>query len=153
MDIRTLGRSETYTITEATDTEPSTFPDGSLVVTCTSWAAQARRVLGDRVRIVGFYCDDNPAAEGMARLADGHDFAVIDGRYILDGWLAEVEGEIDDPLIDMEDQANADLIRRYYGDRENWGPLLGVERGVDNETAEQRRRWMPELRQEEALEP
>ena len=116
-----------------TEDDGTLFPDGRRAVECTSWAAYARRVHGARVEIRGFFCEDNPRARGMDRLAPGHDFAVLDGRWILDGWLANVEQEIDDPLIDMQDPARAELIERYYGDPARWERLSELEAEIDGE--------------------
>ncbi len=35
--------------------------------------------------------EDNPTAEGINHMAEGHDFAVVDGRFIVDPWLVDVE--------------------------------------------------------------
>lgn len=123
---------ESHTLDQAPD-GPSAFADGSHVAICTSWAIQARRILGDRVRIFGFFCEENPAARRMARLADGHDFALLDERWILDGWLAHVEAEIETPVLDLEDPGDADLIAAWYGDRRCWRPGLQLEALVDAE--------------------
>lgn len=119
---------ETYTEGDGT-----LFPDGTRATQCTNWARYARRALGARAQIFGFYCEDNPDAVDMARLADGHDFALLDGRFILDGWLCNVEGEISDPILDLQNPDHATLIARYYGERENWSRMTGVETEIDQE--------------------
>ena len=113
--------------------EGSVFPDGSLAVRCTSWATYARRALGSRAKLYGFFCQDNPSATAMARLADGHDFAVIDDRWIIDGWLFDVEGELSEPMIDLRDPANAELVRGFYGDPATWNRALSLEVAIDAE--------------------
>lgn len=68
--------------------------------------------------ICGFYVADNPC--GMSAHADGHDFAFIDQRYIVDTWLFDWEQVIDRPVLDInavEDQA---LISLFYGDPAKW---------------------------------
>ncbi|MBW3243276.1 hypothetical protein KUV57_11265 [Epibacterium sp. DP7N7-1] len=119
---------ETYT-----EGDGSLFPDGTRATQCSNWARYARRAHGSRAKIFGFYCEDNPDAVDMARLADGHDFALLDGRYILDGWLCNVEGEISDPILDLQNPDHAILITCYYGDRENWSRMTGIEVEIDQE--------------------
>ena len=127
-----VSAEESHVIDQTPD-GPSTFADGSHVAICTSWAIQARRILGDRVRIFGFFCEENPAARRMARIADGHDFALLDDRWILDGWLAHVEAEIETPVLDLEDPGHAVIIAAWYGDRRCWHPGLQLEAVVDAE--------------------
>lgn len=89
--------------------------------TCTSWASFVRDALPGRAKRFGFWTKDNPAP-GLDRLCDGHDFAVVDGRYIVDGWLKNVEMESPRAVFDMQDPADADIIARFYGDPEKWTP-------------------------------
>jgi len=111
----------------------SLFPDGTRATQCTNWARYARRAHGPRAQIFGFYCEDNPDAVEMARLADGHDFALLDGRFILDGWLCNVEREISEPILDLQSPDHAILITCYYGERENWSRMTGIEAEIDKE--------------------
>lgn len=136
-ELEWIGRERSYTIHED-ENDGATFPDGSRVTTCTSWAIQARRLLGERAEIFGFFVDENEEATAMARLADGHDFVLVDGRYILDGWLCELEGDLDYPIVDIQDPANEDLVRSYYGDPECWTRTSGLEKDIDNEAPEMR---------------
>lgn len=111
----------------------SVFPDGGLATRCTSWSTYARLALGARAKLYGFFCEDNPSATAMARLADGHDFAVIDDRWIIDGWLFDVEGALSEPMIDMRDPANAELVRGFYGDPAAWERDRSLEVLIDGE--------------------
>lgn len=111
----------------------SVFPDGTRATQCTNWARYARRAHGTRAQIFGFFCADNPTAVAMARLADGHDFALLDDRFILDGWLCNVEGEISEPILDLEDPDHASLIIDYYGNRRNWSRMSEIEAEIDQE--------------------
>lgn len=145
-----VASEDVYQITGGED-GPSLFPDGGQVVICTSWAIQARRLLGARAAIYGFYCADNPDATAMARLADGHDFAVIDGRWILDGWLVHVEGSRDNPVIDLLDPAESETIRRFYGDPAKWERSLDLESTIDSERPPSRREALEGVRHPEVL--
>lgn len=65
------------------------FPEFS-GVQCTGFAAMIKRKVGSRIKIFGFSGDENPTA-GILELHGGHDFAVLDERFIIDPWLVEVE--------------------------------------------------------------
>lgn len=118
------------------------FPDGTRSSVCTNWAVYVRRALGPRAQIWGFFCEDNPRATGMAALAEGHDFAVLDERWILDGWMMHVAGVFEDPIIDMQDRANHRALEVFYGERRGWERNLHLERCTDMESACQRSRAM-----------
>ena len=135
-DVSKIGREASHRLID-TD-EGATFLDGRQWAVCTSWAVQARRVLGDRARIFGFFVSENPSAVAMGRLSDGHDFVLVDDRYILDGWLSEVEGEIEHPLIDLEDPEMRDVAVSFYGDRALWERNLEIEGVIDAEPADVR---------------
>lgn len=68
--------------------------------------------------VCGFMVEDNPCEIG--ELADGHDFALIEGRYIVDTWLYNWEESIDKPVLDMQNPDDSKLIRRFYGDPDKW---------------------------------
>ena len=119
---------ETYT-----EDDGSLFPDGTRAVECTNWARYVRRAHGARAKLYGFHCEDNPTATGMERLAGGHDFAVLDDRYIIDGWLASVESELTDPVLDMHDPALAETILTFYGKPECWTHMTDLEALIDGE--------------------
>ena len=64
----------------------------------------------------------------MERLAEGHDFAVIDDRFIVDTWLFNWECQIDTPVLDMHDPAHQEIISKWYGDPAKWTTCLPSER-------------------------
>lgn len=88
-------------------------------VICTSWAEFVVAALGKRAKMYGFYCEENPAP-GMEQFAEGHDFALVDGRYIVDGWIKNVIGETSRAVFDLKDPADAEFIRNYYGKPKKW---------------------------------
>lgn len=118
------------------------FPDGTRSSDCTNWAVYARRALGHRVQIIGFFCEDNPKATGMAALAEGHDFAVLDDRWILDGWMVNVVGVFDDPIIDIRDSRNIRTLETFYGNRRRWERNSDLAYFTDRESDEFRERAM-----------
>jgi len=91
---------------------------GLSAVVCTSYALEIQRVLGkERVTIVGFFAEDNPTA-GVNMVAEGHDFAIVDERYIVDPWVACVENLSEDFVFDLEQ--DTDCIIALYGDSSRW---------------------------------
>jgi hypothetical protein len=71
-------------------------------------------------RVVGYQCDENPKAS-VGVDCFGHDFALIDDRWIVDWWYAEYEGSGVDGsepwIFDRHDPAQAETILRMYGDQ------------------------------------
>jgi hypothetical protein len=98
---------------------PAEFPDGSYWVICSNWAQDLHKRLGRRVVQYGFDDEENPTSE-IAQLAGGHDFAVVDGRHIVDGWLAKVEQLHETGIFDLEDETQFADIIRFYGDPRCW---------------------------------
>ena len=89
-------------------------------VTCTSYACEVQEELGAaRVKVMGFFCDDNPGT-AVETVCDGHDFAVVDGRFVVDGWIKLVEQISDRVAFDLASPADADEVARLYGDRTKW---------------------------------
>lgn len=117
--------------------ELSVMPDGNQTFACTSWAGVVRRALGSRAVIVGFAAGDNPASE-VSALADGHDFAIVDSRFIVDGWILNVECLAKRAVFDLDDPADAPDIERLYGDRKTWAPLLEFTATIDAERPAER---------------
>lgn len=92
--------------------------NGHPFITCTNSAKWMKKTFFPKAKIMGFYEEDNPESE-IGQAAGGHDFLVIDNRYILDMWYKHIENHEDAPiLIDMETQK--DLLKKYYGDPKTW---------------------------------
>lgn len=89
---------------------------------CDSWAEYVVQQLPGRAVAYGFWCEDNPGTE-IEDFCDGHTFAIVDDRYIVDGWIKNVEGILPRAVFDLNDPADADIIKKYYGPRENWKPI------------------------------
>ena len=87
---------------------------------CTGFACAIRNKLGDeRVKIYGFSDQKNPESE-IAQGFYGHDFAVVDGRYIVDPWVNEIYDQPERGVFDLQDPQDKADIRRLYGKEENW---------------------------------
>lgn len=86
-------------------------------VSCTGFATAIKRKVGKRIEVYGFSGDDNPTA-GILDLHDGHDFAVLDSRFIIDPWLVEVEkGLITTPTGNKLNLGGKGI---FWIQRENW---------------------------------
>lgn len=135
------GVEANFNVKDSDGHECACFPDGTAWAICTNWAHYVRRIEGDRAHIYGFFGEDNPEAE-INRVADGHDFALVDGRYLVDGWVRHVEGVADRAVFDLEDADDAEAVKRIYGDRNLWERGEANEASIDREPAHERERAM-----------
>lgn len=55
-----------------------------------------------------------------ANHGNGHDWSVIDRRYIVDPWNSTFTGETDQVVFDLQNPADAESIEYWFGDRKNW---------------------------------
>lgn len=107
----------------------SYLPNGGSAVCCTDYACHIYTALPGRVEIYGFANEDNPASR-CAREEyhpGGHDFAVVDGRYIVDPWPRLVAAVLEQMVFDLEDAEGAALALDVYGPRECWTRMTGAE--------------------------
>jgi len=120
------------------DGECTVFADGWAVVICTNWARAVRRIEGpERCELFGFLSDEVPES-AIARQCGGHDFAVVDGRFLVDGWAKEIDRCAKVAVFDLEDEATAAEVLRLYGPRAKWPRNHELEAAVDAESAEER---------------
>lgn len=108
------------------DEECYVFPTGMAFMICTNWADLTRRYFGeDRAIVVGYLHEDNEGSK-ISEEHGGHDFVILDDRYIIDGWLTGVSLEQSDRLTpgvyDLENDDDASEIARLYGNRAAWEP-------------------------------
>lgn len=108
----------------------SKFRDSSYSGTqCTGYACAVLQKLGKaRVKVFGF--GEENAASRIAQTSGGHDFAVVDGRYIVDPWLGEGFGTPmtaadgkplpNRTVFDLEAPKDRAEIADIYGDRAAW---------------------------------
>ncbi|WP_109479902.1 hypothetical protein [Paraburkholderia sp. C35] len=97
----------------------SVFPDGSSALLCTNYARHVAAALPGRAAVVGFFEEDNPGSR-LAQIAGGHDFCVVDGRWIVDPWVRLVEGESERICFDLDCTDDVATIDDLYGDRSRW---------------------------------
>lgn len=113
--------------------ERHVFPNGTDFYICSNWADLTRAYFGeDRVVVLGYLHEDNPTSAISAEY-EGHDFALIDDRYIVDGWLTggnlETKGRQTPGFFDLENEADKAEIIRLYGDRSTWEPSASCYQG------------------------
>lgn len=121
----------------------SLFPDGSRAAVCSNWARYIRRVLGDRARIYGYFADDNPGTV-IGDIAGGHDFVIVDERYLVDPWACLVEYIEGAGVLDLLDTNDKVRIQELYGDTSLWQRCCEVETDIDRESDEKRQTAMKE---------
>ncbi len=112
---RVEARWKRYEKSPAYGNEPMICTGIGPVSTCTYSAVYlAARLGGD---VYGYSIEDNPEAiVGASEF--GHDFALIDDRWLVDFWAWDTYQYQD--LYDLEDPHDRAKARKMYGDRENW---------------------------------
>lgn len=89
--------------------------------TCTVTAAAIAADL--RAAVYGYAAENNPDAE-LGQLEGGHDFALVENRYIVDWWATAYPALAGHPgVIDTVDPAWAERVLRWYGPRQRWSKL------------------------------
>jgi hypothetical protein len=101
---------------------PSIITDCGPWFSCDSWAEYVVQQLPGRAKAYGFWCEENPGTE-LEKYCDGHTFAIVDDRYIVDGWIKNVEGILPRAVFDLNDPADAKIVQKYYGPRTKWKPI------------------------------
>lgn len=97
------------------------FANGESIFNCYASARRVADALGGAV--VGYYREDNPTAE-LSDAADGHDFALIGDRFVVDYWAACVVAAIDRPILDLDDPVDRLTALRLYGQPAAWEPVV-----------------------------
>ncbi|MHD0644857.1 hypothetical protein ACYPKM_04470 [Pseudomonas aeruginosa] len=97
----------------------SVLPNGQEMFFCHNCADWVIEVLGTGLR-AGFYVNANPVEDKVIMDADGHNFAVIDGRYIVDVWLQHFTETSTQGVFDMHDPADHAAITQHFGDPSKW---------------------------------
>jgi hypothetical protein len=95
------------------------LPDGFAMGNCGYCTDYVIRTLGEGYRY-GFSYEDNPVAEKEIESVGGHDFAVIQGRYIVDIWVSLFAGVTEQVVYDMRDKADEKAITHIFGDPNKW---------------------------------
>ena len=102
------------------DAEEWQFRDGSACAICT---ASARRVaLQFGGLLFGYQSVGNPTATIGLPSIDGHDFALIGDRWLVDYWAWRVIGILPEPILDLSNGEGRAAARMLYGPMSAWQP-------------------------------
>lgn len=94
--------------------------DDSSGVACTGYARTIRSIFGPkRTELRGFMTWNNPESK-IGQDCEGHDFAIVDGRFIVDPWAAQVETYDRIGVFDLKNKRTAARVRKLYGDPAKW---------------------------------
>jgi hypothetical protein len=96
----------------------SVLPNNKSASICTNCADEIRRREPNSV-VVGWPDGANPSAQ-VNDPAFGHDFAIVDDRYLVDHWAKNTWGTSTRAVYDLQDAADVPEIRRLYGDPTTW---------------------------------
>jgi hypothetical protein len=98
--------------------ETALLPGGGSLGICTYCADYVIRTLGHGARY-GFLVENNPSVTDYEiRSSGGHDFAVIEGRYIVDPWYALNNNR--QGVFDLKSASDREMIKGIYGDPDCW---------------------------------
>lgn len=100
---------------------PETEEMGNPFTICTNGARWLQEKFFPEAKVVGYQYDKNPSAE-IGEWTLGHDFLLIENRYILDFWYKFIQGVEDCPVF-IDIQTQPELVKRYYGDQTKWETL------------------------------
>ncbi|MEK6409393.1 MAG: hypothetical protein AABN34_20920 [Acidobacteriota bacterium] len=97
------------------------FRSGGSCAVCTDSAIKIGRHF--RGTVFGYICAINPGAAIGKQFCEGHDFAVIDNRFLVDYWAFRVIRLITDPVFDLSRKPDTREVIRLYGDPSTWEEL------------------------------
>lgn len=96
-------------------------PWGDISVTqCTSSAKMVAWLFNGKV--YGYPIADKDSEDLAGYDSLGHDFAVIDDRWLVDYW-SEYVNESGPGILDMQDERDMAIINKRYKPKEFWGEL------------------------------
>jgi hypothetical protein len=73
-----------------------------------------------RGRVVGYKCSRNPSSLIGLNICEGHDFAIVEERFIVDYWAFRIACVIDRPVLDLTTRQDCQIARQIYGDNNTW---------------------------------
>lgn len=83
---------------------------------CTHICAWLKIFYFKDAKILGYHFDDNPTAV-VGEAEGGHDFLVVEGKYIIDFWYRYLCDPTFPLYIPIED------AHKYYGDNTKWAEV------------------------------
>lgn len=98
----------------------SYLPNGEQFFICTNSAIFVIKEMGEG-ELYGFSSEENPSAtHSEIQGSDGHDFALLRGRYIVDLWISHFTGCEEKVVYDLLDKRDHAKIKEIYGDLNAW---------------------------------
>lgn len=94
------------------------FRDGSMCSICTSAAALVAREFDGMV--LGYWAKNNPTAFIGAPITEGHDFALVSGRWIVDYWAFRVARVSPQAIFDLRLPSDSQIAQWLYGEHRSW---------------------------------
>lgn len=94
------------------------FSNGGQCTTCTDSAWRIATQFSGRV--VGYYSRDNPIARIGLPEVEGHDFALINERWLVDYWAWRIARIAPKPILDLSRAADRTAACVLYGPTYVW---------------------------------
>lgn len=94
------------------------LPDGSAAALCTSSALLVAKQFSGVV--FGYNSTDNLTATIGLPDREGHDFALIANRWLIDYWAWRVTRTIASPILDLKDPEELSIVQQLYGPENRW---------------------------------
>lgn len=95
-----------------------TFRSGGSCCCCTDAAIKVANAFGGRV--VGYSASRNRSALVGGAYCEGHDFALVENRFIVDYWAFRVARLTTKPVFDLNSREDQGLAARFYGNADSW---------------------------------
>lgn len=107
----------------------SIFQNGEDAICCTNYARHIFNFSKQSVKIYGFKNEDNPLAKIVIDKLHpgGHDFAVMEERFLIDPWIKLVRMKADRVVFDMHNQKDLEYVKKMYGPKCNWKHMVEAE--------------------------
>lgn len=107
---------------------------GAPMTMCWGCAQEVVAELGpDRAALTGYFCREDGVSV-MSEHAEGHDLAIVDGRYLVDGWVAHV-ADVGPCVLDLADPADLAVARSLHEDFSFWTLVPAILTGMENDRA------------------
>lgn len=94
------------------------FPDGSVCSICISAAMLVAHEF--RGAVFGYWGNENPTARIGPPLSEGHDFALVGARWIVDYWAFRVSQASPRCVLDLRSRCDRTLAQELYGRQDLW---------------------------------
>lgn len=107
----------------------SRLPGGGSGTCCTDYAELIYNAFPGRVEIWGFANESNPDCQIAKEQwhPGGHDFAIVDHRFIVDPWPRLVACTCMQMVFDLKDPYDAEKASKIYGSPKRWSRLEAAE--------------------------